>query len=444
MTTRARQTLRFLPALLIAVFGFPHAEAADWPVFHGPRGDNISPDTGLLQEWPENGPKPLWKADGLGKSAKPSSYAGVVVDDGRVFTTGNVDRDDEKTAMATLYCLEEATGKKLWQAPIGEGWRGHFEGDRGTPTVDGDRVYDLASRGSLTCFDVADGKTLWTRDLVADFEVTLPTWAYAQSVVIDGEKLIVGPGGKKASVVALDKTTGETVWTTPPMVDEVERDGNKAEEVQRAGYATPYLFEHEGRRMVAIMDQASVLIVDAKTGALLGRHVHKTKHDINATIPHYADGKLLTTSGYGTTGAQLFQVKIDGDKVVLEPVWQQIKFDNQHGGIVVYDGRIYGAAHNYRGGAWLCLNWEDGEIRWESRAIPQGSCTFADGRLYLYDQQEGQVVLLKASPEKFDMVGRFQIPQEGQGSYWAHPVVINKRLYLRHDTCLYCYDVAAP
>ncbi|HBT76844.1 MAG TPA: hypothetical protein DEB39_07930 [Planctomycetaceae bacterium] len=433
----------FLAVLGLSLIS-PNAFAADWPVFHGPAGDNKSTETGLLQDWPDEGPQMLWKAEGLGKTDKPSSFAGVVVQAGRVYTMGNVDKEgDAKTATVTLYCLDESTGKELWAVPVGEGWKRHFEGDRSTPTLDGERVYAFASLGQLGCFSTQDGKEIWTRNLANDYEAALPTWGYAQSVVVAGDLLIVGPGGKKASVVALDKTSGKTVWETPPMTFETVKEGEEpVQETEIAGYATPYLFEHGGRRIVALMDQKALLLVDLKDGALLARYVHETKHDINATMPYYEDGTLLITSGYGTTGMELLTIKAAGDGIELERIWQQKRFDNQHGGIIVLDGYVYGSAHQYKGGAWLCLKREDGELVWDDKTIPQGSCFYADGRMYCMDEKEGNVVLLNPSPEKFDMTGRFQLPQEGQGAYWAHPVVCNKKLYLRHDTFLYCYDVA--
>ncbi len=435
--------IAFLYAVLFFC-GIASVRAADWPMFRGGNGENKSLETGLLQSWPEGGPKLLWKASGLGKSSKPTGYASVVIADGRIFTTGNVDKQDNpKEAEATIYCLDEKTGKELWSAPIGEGWMGHFEGERGTPTVDGDRIYALAAKGELTCFDVKDGNRIWTRNLAADYEVTLPQWAYAQSPVIDGKNVIVGVGGKKASVVAMDKMNGNTVWETPSLTFESVKEGEAPKtETERAGYATGNVFEQDGLRMLAMMDQKAVLLVDATNGKLLARFPHETKHDINANVPIYLDGKLLVTSGVGTTGTQLLKVNVDGDKATLERIWQQKKLDTNHGGHVVLEVSIYGSSQAYKGNAWLCIRLSDGEIMWEAKPMAMGSTAYADGRVYCYDEKEGNVVLLIPTPEKYDPVGRFTLPEDGQGNFWAHPVICGKRLYLRRDTFLYCYDVA--
>lgn len=405
----------------------------DWPVFHGPQGDNRSTETGLLKTWPEGGPKLLWTATEIGISGKPTGYGGVAVAEGRIFLTGNVDRA-EKEATAVLYCLDEKSGKTLWKSEIGNGWMGHYEGDRSTPTVDGERVYAFAAKGDLTCFEVATGKQVWTRSLTTDFDAAAPAWAYAESVRIDGSNVIVCPGGKKASVVALDKKTGKDVWATPPVIG----DGNDAE---RGAYATGLLFTMNGRRLYANMNQKGVVFVDPTSGKLLGHYRHETAYDVNATTPYYEDGALYLTSGYGTTGLEKINIKVDGDAMSFEQVWVTKKLDNAHGGVVFHEGHVYGSADKYKGGSLVCLRLSDGEECWNTQSVKKGSITFAEGMLYTYSEDGGNVALVKASPESFQEVARFQIPEGGRGKSWPHPVVTNGKLFLRHDTFLYCYEV---
>ncbi|MGL4941862.1 MAG: PQQ-binding-like beta-propeller repeat protein [Thermoguttaceae bacterium] len=405
----------------------------DWPMFNGVNGDNRSTETGLLKTWPEGGPKLLWKGEGIGKSSKPTGYGGVTVVDGRVFVTGNVDRA-EKEATATIYCLDEKTGKEIWQAEIGDGWMGHFEGDRSTPTVDGKFVYAFAARGELACFEAATGKLVWKRSLTTDFDAALPGWAYAESVKIDGDKVIVCPGGKKASVVALDKATGKDVWVAPPVIG----DGDDAE---RGAYATGMIFTMNGRRVYVNMNQKGVIFVDPTDGKLLGHYRHETAYDVNATPPHYEDGAVIVSSGYGTTGIEKIKLTLNGDVMTFEQAWVTKKLDNAHGGLVFLDGYVYGSADKYKGGALVCLKVADGEEAWNASDVKKGSITFADGMLYTYSENEGHVALVKATPEKFEELARFQIPEGGRGNTWAHPVISNGKLFLRHDTTVYCFDV---
>ncbi|MGL4594210.1 MAG: PQQ-binding-like beta-propeller repeat protein [Thermoguttaceae bacterium] len=403
------------------------AAEPSWPVFHGLSGDNISKETGLLKSWPEDGPPLLWKSDVLGTTEFPG-YSSVTIMDGRLVTTGNVITGDQTHVF--VFALDANTGKKLWDYDNGPAWTGHFPGDRSTPTLDGDRVYAFSAMGRLTCLNAKDGKEIWTRDIKADANADLPTWAFAESVVIDGDKVVCWPGGKKAAVMALDKMTGKTIWETP---------GSD----EKAAYSTMIIFEQDGVRIYANMNQKGVLGVRAKDGKQLFSHPHPTSYDVNATMPYYSDGKLLISSGYGTTGTQLLKLTISGDAGTLEPIWVKQPLDNQHGGLIVLDGFIYGAANKYKGGSWLCLDEKNGDIKWESRAINQGSISCADNMLYLYGEKDGVVALVKPDSEKYEEVSKFTLPEGGAGNYWAHPVICGGKLYLRHAPYLYCFDVKA-
>ncbi len=421
-----------LPALFSLFLAFvPTLSAAEpsWPVFHGPKGDNKSTDTGLLKSWPDGGPKLLWKIDTLGNTEFPG-YSGVTVADEKLFTTGNVKNgDDEKEANSFVFALDTATGTEIWRYDNGPGWTGHYPGDRSTPTVDGDRVYAFSSLGRMACLELATGKEIWARNIRDEFSAKLPTWSYAESPVIDGDVLLCWPGSQEAAALALDKMTGKTIWATP---------GTE----QLAAYATTIVFEQDGLKIYANMNQKGLIGVNAKTGEQLFFVDHPTSYDVNATMPVYQNGRILTSAGYGTTGTQQFKLTVSGDKVSVEKVWHEKKLDNQHGGLVVLDGYIYGSAHKYKGGNWLCLKWEDGSIAWDEQGVRQGSVTFADGMLYCMSEKDGTVALVKATPEKYEEISRFMLPEEGAGLYWAHPVVCGKKLYLRHAQFLYCYDVA--
>jgi len=414
--------------LLVCLFAFLSVSAAEptWPVFHGPKGDNISTETGLLTSWPEEGPKLLWKTGELGVGN--AGFAGVAIVDGKIYTTGNAEEDGD--SYSTVFCLDAKNGTTLWTYKNGPAWtdaRMH-PGTRSTPTVDSDYVYDESPLGQIVCLNKNTGKKIWTKNILEDFEAKNIIWALAESVIIDGDNLICTPGGEKASVVALNKKTGDVVWMTPSTG-------------QLTSYATPYIFEFEGRRIIAAMNQKGGLGVDAKTGALLFQFPHETKYDINATIPYYFDGHLYITSGYGT-GSELLKLSKDGDGIQCEQVWENKSFDNQHGGVVVIDGHVYGTTMDYKRGVWACQRLSDGEIVWDDRGVGKGACTYAEGLIYGMGERDGTVAIFKATPEKYEEVSRFQLPEEGEGMYWAHPVVCGKRLYLRHAQFLYCYDIA--
>ncbi|MCL2709795.1 MAG: PQQ-like beta-propeller repeat protein [Planctomycetaceae bacterium] len=404
---------------------------SSWTIFNGPNRDSVSPETGLLKPWKEVGPPLLWKAVGIGSTEFPG-YSSVSVGGGRVYTSGNIRTGaTNDNAHAYIFALDEKTGGEIWRYQNGPAWteRGNFPGERGTPTIDGDRVYAYSAIGRIACLEATTGKEIWTKDLRAEYDATLPRWAFAESPYIDGNKVIIWIGGKKAAVVALDKMTGSQVWATPSTD-------------MHGAYASMIAFDYGGQRIYANAYQKGVLGVNAETGAKLFVIPHETMYDVLATTPYFFDGKLFITSGYGT-GAKVHRLNVSGNTITPELVWENKNFDNQHGGVVIKDGYAYTSTHNYRGGRnWMCFKLEDGSVAWENPGVFMGSIAYADGMLYCYGEKEGEVALVKATPEKYEEISRFGLP-EGVGMYWAHPVIVNKKLFLRHGNTLYCFDIAA-
>ena len=407
------------------------AAVPSWTLFHGLNRDNVSLETGLLKAWSEEGPTLLWTNDAIGDTEFPG-YATVNVADGRIFTSGNIKTgENDQVAVAQVFALDEKTGKKLWHYDNGPAWtdKGRFPGERGTPTIDDNRVYAYSAVGRLACLEAATGKEIWAKDLRTEYEARLPEWAYAESPYIDGNKVIIWVGGEKAAVAALDKMTGNPIWTTPPTG-------------QRGNYASMIAFNFGGQRVYVSMNQAGILAVNGDTGKKLFDIPHKTEWDVMATTPYFFGGdKLFFTSGYGT-GARMHKLIAEGAEIKTEQVWENKSFDNMHGGVVIKDGYVYSATHYYkRQRNWMCIKLEDGSVAWENPGVGMGCITCADGMLYCMAEKDGTVALVKASPEGYEETGRFTLP-EGMGLYWAHPVVCNKKLYLRHGKTLYCFDVA--
>ena len=398
------------------------ADEPYWPRFTGPDGTNVSKDQGLLNSWPEGGPELVWKTNGIG-----DGFATVTLADGRIFTAGNIDDKMMVTAM-------DLDGKILWQKPNGAAYKRSYAGARGTPTIDGDRVYHESPTGQVTCFNAADGKEIWTKNILKDFGAKNITWALAESVLVDGDHLIVTPGGPQTAVVALDKKTGDVVWKSGPSVNE----GGKAD---LANYATATLAKFGKTRIILTMSQKALIGVNADTGKLLFRFPHETKYFINATKPVYHDGQICISSGYGTIGTVMLKLKGQGDKISVEKIGVSEDLDNQHGGLVLYDGYIYGSSHKFNDGAWICLNWKNGKTMYTEKGIGQGSLTVADGKLYLFAEKRRKVALVKATPKGYEEISQFTLPNLGEGTTWAYPVVVGGRLYLRHGDYLFAYDV---
>ena len=396
--------------------------AADWPMFHGPDGDNHSQETGLLTSWPEDGPKLLWQIDGIG--AEISGYSSVTIQNGRLFTTGSID------GKSIVYCFDLA-GKKLWEYENGPVWEGSYHGTRSTPTIDGDRVYDYSSLGELVCLNVETGQKIWGRNILADFEGENIIWALAESIRIDGDVLYCQPGGPKAAIVALNKMTGELVWATSSLGE-------------KTSYTSPTLFTQDGLRILATMNAKGLVGVNADTGELLFTFEHLQRYDINCTRVLYHEGHLFITNAAtppNKQGGVMLKVTVQGKKASVSEVWRNANFDNLHDSILLLDGYLYGTSYEYKGGIFMCVDWKTGETVYEKRDVGKGSLTWAEGLIYFLSEK-GDMLLIRPNPEEYTVVSRFNIQSAGEGPTWPHPVICDKKLYIRHATFLYCYDIA--
>jgi len=386
--------------------------AADWPQFHGPRRDNVSDETGLLKQWPAGGPALLWTATGIGEG-----FSSVAVADGQVYVAGNVGGDTVLTALGL-------DGKIRWTAKNGPADKHQYPGTRSTPTVDGDRVYHEGADGDLACLAAKTGKLRWSLNILAQFGGRSPRWGLSESPLVDGDRLICVPGGEKASMAALNKLTGETLW--------VCSDPNG-----KPGYGSPVAFDYGGVRQIVTMMDKSVVGVRADTGKLLWRMPHEAAYDETTATPLFHD-RYVFVSTMTPTATQCFELSAEGQEIGVKQAWQSAALDNHHGGVVLLDGHLYGSAMN---GKWVCLEARGGGLVYRAEGVGKGSVTYADGMFYTVAESGGTVGLAKATPAGFAVVSRFRLPKGGNGPFWAHPAVSGGRLYLRHGDRLYCYDI---
>lgn len=395
-------------------------QAADWPRFHGVSGYALPEEKGLLKKWPDAGPALVWEAKGLGHG-----YSSVTLADGQILTAGNLDRDGKSQTVVTALGMD---GKTRWQTAVGPAWTKDYPGTRSTPTIDGERIYYETPLGDVGALEAKTGRKLWEVNILQQFEGENIQWALAESVLVDGPRLVVCPCGKKASVAALDKLTGKTVWAAKSTGD-------------KAGYGSPCLAEYQGLRMILTMTAKAVIGVNADTGDLLWRHEHETSYDVNAANPIFRDGWVFLSTGY-RTGSVMLKLTVDGAKAKVEKVWDSKDLDNQHGGVVLVGDYLYGSAHNANGGRWICLDWKTGQRKYAEKGVGRGAVAFADGMLYTLSEKR-DMGLAEASPDGLKLVGKFKMPSGGEGPSWAHPVVRGGRLYLRHDEVLFAYDIQA-
>ena len=411
---------QFLCALAVVLVSASTILAADWTAFHGPIGDNKSPDTGLLKKWPEGGPTLLWKADSIG-----FGFSSVAVAGDRIYTVGNVG-DTEM-----VFCLDK-DGKEIWKkdnGPAHTDARTH-PGTRSTPAVDGNFVYCASALGNVTCYDTTkNGEKVWSRNLLKEYNAPQPRWICGHSVIVEGDNVICMVGGSKALAVALNKNTGDTVLDFPPAA------GNAP-----ASYSTPYFFDFEGIRVLTVMSDGTVEGYDPKTAKKILSIPWKNSRTTNATPPIYRDGHLFLSSGYNY-GAEGYKLEKNADgTITATKLWYTQQFDNHHHGLVLVGDHVYGTTSK---GNWMAVNFLTGEVAYTARPVgEQTAVHYADGLIYCLAQDSATVILWDPKPTEFVEVSRFVLPQ-AEGNAWAHPVVINGRLYLRHAQFLYCYDVEA-
>jgi outer membrane protein assembly factor BamB len=416
----------FLVGLGLTTSVWAASPERDWPSFRGADRSAVSQEKGLLREWPAGGPEVVVESAGAGRG-----YGSVAIADGRMFTLGDgLSTADDKDEY--LSCFDQKSGKQLWKAKTGEPWTSgqeSWQSSRSTPTVDGDRVYVITPHGVLVCCESATGKELWRKSLEKDFEGQKGDgWGYSESVLIDGDRLVCTPGGEKNTVVALNKKTGEQLWTTA-------RAGDRG-----AGHASIVISQIGDTKVYVQTTASGALGVRATDGKLLWSYeIDKTTAVI--PTPIVRGDLVFFTAGYNRGGALLKQVA-SGDDVKVEEVYGlKQKLANKHGGVVLVGDYLYGDTEDR--GIPYCADFMTGEVKWQARASGKNSAATAaaDGHLYI-QFADGTLVLAKANPEKYEEVGSFKVGDTPR-PYWAHPVIADGKLYVRDQDRIVCYDVKA-
>jgi outer membrane protein assembly factor BamB len=385
--------------------------ATDWPQWRGPNRNSVSTESGLLQQWPANGPTVLWTASGIGKG-----YGSLSTQGDRIFVQGSAGNQ------SVVYSLDRATGKNVWSKALGAaGDNDRGPGPRGTPTLDGDRLYALSENGDLVCLKAADGTAVWQRNILREFRGRNIDWLISESPLVDGDRVIVTPGGPNATLAALDKMTGRTVWTSAGLSDE-------------AGYSSPIAADVQGVRTVMTLTSRGAVGVRASDGRLMWKYDRVANGTANIATPVFFDNKAFFTSDYGTGGV-LLELSAQNDEVRAREVYFTREMQNHHGGVVLVDGYVYG----FSNAILTCLEFTTGKVMWRHRSVGKGSLTYADGRLYLLGE-DNIVGLAAASPAGYTEHGRFHIADQGLPS-WSHPVVSGGTLYIRNQGTLTAYDV---
>ena len=401
------QTMRAL-LLLMCVASVSLAQSnANWPQWRGPNRDGLSKETGLLKQWPTDGPPLAWKASGAGRG-----YSSFSIANGKLFTMGL--RGDKEFVIA----FDVATGKVAWATahPSSAFQNDRGDGPRGTPTVEGDRVYALGGNGDLSVLDARTGKMVWTKNILREFSARNITWGISESPLIVGNKLLVNAGGAGASIVALNKSDGSVIWKS---------------QSDRAGYSSAIPVELNGGTQVVFFTHQRAVGLDLKDGRLLWEYARAANDVANAATPIARGNRIFISSDYGTGGG-VVEIKPDG---TAQEIWFSKDMRNHHSSSVLVGDHLYG----FLSSILTAIKFDTGEIAWRDRSVGKGSLVYADGRLYLFSEQ-GVVGLVEATPTGYVEKGRFRIEQ-GSLPTWTHPVVAGGRLYIRDQDTIYAYDV---
>ncbi|HTG88248.1 MAG TPA: PQQ-binding-like beta-propeller repeat protein [Pyrinomonadaceae bacterium] len=392
--------------LAVPAIALAQANSASWPQWRGPNRDGISKETGLLKQWPAEGPPLLWKARGAG-----GGFSSFSVANGRLYTMGL--RGEREFIIA----FDAATGKEAWATPNGSAFRNdRGDGPRGTPTIDGDRLYALGGSGDLSALDVKTGKLIWSKNILQEFGGRNITWGISESPLIVGDKLLVNPGGPGASIVALNKSDGSVIWKS---------------QSDKAGYSSAIPVDVNGATQVVFFTHQRAVGLDLKDGKLLWEYAKPANNVANAATPIARGNRVFISSDYGTGGG-VVEIKPDGS---AQELWFTKDMRNHHSSSVLVGDYLYG----FSSAILTALKFDTGEIAWRDRSVGKGSLVYADGRLYCFSER-GVMGLVEATPTGYVERGRFKI-EAGSLETWTHPVVAGGRLYLRDQDTIYAYDV---
>lgn len=409
------KTFLYLSTFAVLLFPFTQKEneISKW------RGaDGIYHESGLLKEWPAEGPELEWFFEGLGYG-----HSSAVVTANNVFVTG---MKDTVVSVGTLFSFDRK-GNLLWKKDYGPEFNLNFHGTRSTPTLVGDFIYVESGMGAVYCLNTKNGEKIWSVDFIKDLGVdSVVQFGYAESVLIDGDNLYCVPGGKTNNVVALNRFTGKMVWSS------------KGHEEQ-ATYNSPILINQNGQKLVIAMTAASVMGIDAGTGEMYWRVEQTQQNKIHANTPVFDNGKLLVASAgrEKTSGMVLYELSPDGKNVT--EVWRNNKFINLMGGQIKLDSCIYSSA--YLKNDWQILSWNTGEMIHQNKDMGGGSIIFSDGLFYGYSERDGEIFLMKASPAEMEIISKFKVPF-GTNEHWAHPVINFGQLFVRHSDALMVYNIS--
>ncbi|HEX2976622.1 MAG TPA: PQQ-binding-like beta-propeller repeat protein [Bacteroidales bacterium] len=414
MRTSLREILFSLFVIAIPVVSF--SQLSEW---RGPGRSGIYNESRLLKQWPTGGPALVWEIAGLG-----DGYSSPTVTDDAIYVTGRKDDSDVLIALTK-------DGRKKWEIVYGKAWMQNHTGSRCTPTYYNGNLFLVSGSGDIVC--VGEGGNIkWSKNHYRLYEGKPLMFGISESPVVTGNMVIVSPGGKKASMVALNIENGSVIWEAEPLNQDPQ-------------YINPKLIDYAGRKIIVNVMSRDIIAVNAADGKILWKYDYTAASNANAgtrknhaITPLFSDGSLLIANGYGWIALKL---KLSADGTSVQKVWENRNFDPQLGGVVMASNCLYGSNHQSSpAGSWICTDWTTGKNLWTAKWYSQGSVIMADGMLYLFEEKSGHVGLVRPDPTKFDLISEFQVTK-GDGPFWAHPVINDGKLLVRHGDYMAVYKI---
>lgn len=400
--------MKHVTILLLTLLTLPLC-AQDVIQWRGTDRTGVYKETGLLKAWPADGPTMLWHYDGLGEG-----HSSVAIANNKIYVTGLVDGNGH------LFVFD-LNGKLLNKKPYGPEWDTSYNGARGTVTVNDGRIYVYSGQGGLVCFDEANLNIVWQKNVISEYQGSNIRWGVNESPLIIGDKVIITPGGTEHNVMSLNKKTGDVIWSCAGQGD-------------TPAYCSPLYVSDQQVPQIVTITAKHILGIDAATGKMLWSHPYNNQRSIHPNTPLYDNNMLLCVFGYGK-GSIMLRLTDGGRKV--EQVWENKEFDSKTGGAVKIGDYVYASGDHNK--YWFCLDWKTGETKYKDKTIAVGCVIANDGMLYCYSDK-GEMALVKATPEKFDIVSQFPITL-GTEQHWAHPVLYKGVMYVRHGNTLMAYQV---
>jgi outer membrane protein assembly factor BamB len=407
---------KFLCPFILIFFVCSNSFAQEFSEWRGKGRTGVYDETGLLKEWPVDGPKMIWFNDSI-----PDGYSSVSIANNMIYLTGLVDTMDVLVAL-------DMQGKELWQTPYGLAWDASYQNSRATPTVENDRVFLSSGKGEVACLDAKSGEIVWKYEASKVHKGTFPRFGLSESVLIDEKRVFFTPGGNQTTMIALDKNTGKLLWESKSLRD-------------NPSFCSPLMIEENGKKLIVNVIENYIFGILPEDGKIVWTYdfgQYKKGRNNNTNTPIYYNKGLFVTSGYDHSSVKL---KLSDDLSKASLAWIDTVLDIHHGGVVKIGNYLYGAnwEHN-RMGHWVCLNWETGKAQYETEWKNKGSIIAADGMLYCFEEKTGYLALVEVDPKEFKVISSFKIPK-GTGPYWAHPVINNGVLYIRHGKALMAFDI---